>query len=143
MSGLLQIRVNKKRKFFIEKHSHCINTASQSTVALDIVGRTFGFYSSVFAVLLNFVALMIGVSQSTPATSGLFGAAVVFLFNLSNNFQWLLRQGINTESVMASYERAAQIINLDSEKPLRTDYDKKIGLAEEVEAAEKDEHHHI
>jgi len=33
---------------------------------------------------------------------------------------------------MLSSERAFQIINLKSEKPLRTEYDTKIGLKEEV-----------
>jgi hypothetical protein len=36
---------------------------------------------------------------------------------------------------MISYERAILITELPSEKELRTDYDRQIGLKEEVDAA--------
>jgi hypothetical protein len=42
--------------------------------------------------------------------------------------QIFLRQTIAVESLMISSERAFQIINLKSEKELRSDYDREIGL---------------
>lgn len=67
-----------------------------------------------FGVALNLIGLNIAVSQSTPDKSGLFGATVIFLFNFCDLFQWFLRQGITAESIMISYERAGQIIELES-----------------------------
>lgn len=68
---------------------------------------------------------------------------MIFLFNFCDLFQWILRQIITTESLMISFERARQVIALQAEKPLRTDYDTQIGLQPEVAAAHLDQDTHI
>lgn len=84
------------------------------------------------------VGMTLGISQSTTATSGLYGVTIIYLFIFCDMFQWVLRQIVTSESLLISYERAMQITNLPAEKELRNEYDEEIGLGEEVDAAKND-----
>ena len=88
------------------------------------------------------IGMELGVWKSTPVNAGLYGVTVIFLVQFSQFVQIFLRQTIAVESLMISSERAFQIINLKGEKDLRNDYDKEIGLKEEVDAATKDRDFH-
>jgi hypothetical protein len=88
------------------------------------VSRGFGFYTFLLGgVVLVAIGMEVGIHQSSIADSGLYGVTVIFLVQFSELLQWFLRQTITVESLMLSSERAFQIINLPSEKALRTDYD--------------------
>lgn len=93
-----------------------------------MVSRGFGFYSTLIGIALIFVGMAVGISQSTPSTSGLYGVIIIYLFSFTDLFQWILRQIITSESLLISYERAMQITNLPPERELRSEYDEEIGL---------------
>lgn len=115
-----------------------MNRSTKAAISFDLVSRGFGFFESIFGLVLMFVGMNIGVSQCSSTSSGLFGVTVIFGFSFCDMFQWFLRQIITTESLMLSYERASQITVLEPEKQLRTQYDGEAGLAEEVAAARED-----
>lgn len=103
-----------------------------------MISRGFGFYSALIGLVLTLVGMAVGVSQSTTTNSGLYGVIIIYLFNFTDFFQWILRQIVTSESLLISYERAMQITNLPAEKELRNEYDEEIGLGEEVDAARND-----
>lgn len=69
------------------------------------------------------VAMFIGINQSTAATASLYGIIIIYLFDFCDIYQWFLRQIMDSESMLVSYERIAQAIALKPEKELRTKYD--------------------
>lgn len=105
---------------------------TRSNICYKICGRGFGTYVSYFSIVILIVGYMAGVYNATPETAGLYGVSVVFLVQINDYLQWFLRQIIVMESIMVSVERSKRIVNEPSEKALRTDYDKEIGLAEEI-----------
>lgn len=138
ISGLVQIKTYNRRRSLIHQFSQIMNRSTKAAISFDLVSRGFGFYEAFIGLVLIFVGMNIGVSQSGSTSNGLFGVSLIFLFNFGDLFQWFLRQIITTESLMISYERANQITGLAPEKELRTDYDRRAGLEEEVAAAEED-----
>ena len=49
--------------------------------------------------------MFMGIANTTPENSGLFGVTIVYLTNLSAVFQWTLKQMIATEGLMVSAQR--------------------------------------
>jgi hypothetical protein len=91
-----------------------MNKSTKAAISFDMVSRGFGFYETVIGLVLMFIGMNIGVSQSNPSNSGLYGVTVIFLFNFCDFCQWFLSQIITTESLLISYERANQITNLEA-----------------------------
>ena len=140
---MVQIRIYGRRKNLINKFTKLINNSTKASIAFDVVSRGFALYIFFLGgIILMAIGMEVGIQQSSSINSGLYGVTVIFLIQFSELLQWYLRQAITVESLMLSSERAFQIINLPSEKALRTDYDNQIGLREEVEAAHKDEDLH-
>jgi hypothetical protein len=110
----VQIKTYNRRKNLIEQFSEIMNKSTKAAISFDMVSRGFGFYETIFGIALMFIGMSIGVSQSNPSNSGLYGVAVIFLFNFCDLFQWFLRQIITTDSLLISYERANQITNLET-----------------------------
>jgi Na+-translocating ferredoxin:NAD+ oxidoreductase RnfA subunit len=63
-----------------------------------------------------FIGMMIGIAQSNPSNSGLYGVTVVYLITISDVFQWIMRQMILVESLMVSAERILQFDHFEQEK---------------------------
>lgn len=74
-------------------------------------------------IISLWVGLIVGIYVSTPETAGLYGVSVVFLVQVNDNLQWLLKQMIVLESIMVNVERAFVVVHLEGEKDLRTSYD--------------------
>jgi len=129
ISGLVQIRTYGRRKDLISQFTKLINRSTKAAFSYDIVSRAFAFYVTVIGIILMAIGMEVGIQQSTPLNYGLYGMTVVFLIGFTELLNWNLRQMNSVESLMLSSERAFQIINLKSEKPLRTEYDTKIGLS--------------
>ena len=49
--------------------------------------------------------MYLGVSQTTPENSGLYGVTLLFLVSLSSLLEWTLKQIIATEGIMVSAKR--------------------------------------
>jgi ABC-type multidrug transport system fused ATPase/permease subunit len=120
-----------------------VDKASSAVIAFDVVSRGFVFYVTLGGIILMLIGMELGVWKSTPLNAGLYAVTVIFLVQFSEFVQIFLMQSISVESLMISSERAFQIINLQAEKELRNDYDREIGLEEEVEAATRDEDFHL
>lgn len=118
-----------------DKMSECINKSVRANHSFWFASRVFGSWTSYVSVLICGVGFFIGVKYIE--SGGLYGISIVFLLQVSDYLQWFLRQIINMESIMVSVERSFAISNLPSEAPLRTDYDKAIGFAEEIEQEEE------
>lgn len=124
LNGLIQIRTYVRRKTLMEQFTKLINNSTKASIAFDVVSRGFGFYTFLLGgVVLVAIGMEVGIQQSSSTNGGLYAVTVIFLVQFSELLQWFLRQTITVESLMLSSERAFQIINLPSEKALRTDYD--------------------
>ena len=67
--------------------------------------RGFGFYVSFIFMLLLVAGLFLGVSTSTPSTSGLYAITILYIVAICTIFQWTLIQIFSTEGTMVSAER--------------------------------------
>jgi ATP-binding cassette subfamily C (CFTR/MRP) protein 4 len=142
MAGLTQVRIYGRRQGLIREFANTLNNSVRSFFSFSLNARGFAFYETVVGLLMMCVAVFVGISQSTSATASLYGVIIIYLFDFCDNYQWFLRQLINSESMFLSYERIARTINLQPEKELRNKYDEEIGLSLEVQAASQDEELH-
>lgn len=106
--------------------SSVVNNSNRANHSFWFASRVFGSWTSYVSVLICGVGFFVGISQIE--NGGLYGISIVFLLQVSDYMQWLLRQIINMESIMVSVEREFAIANLQSEAPLRTPYDMSIGF---------------
>lgn len=85
---------------------------------------------SVFMLGLALVltGIMIGINQISASSSSNFAATTLLLVTFTDTFQYLLRQIIYSQSLLLSYARVCEIIQLGTEKELRNNYDSAIGL---------------
>lgn len=120
--------------------SECVNRSVRANHSFWFASRIFGSWTSYVSVLICGVGFFVGIVYID--NGGLYGISIVFLLQVSDYIQWFLRQIINMESIMVSVERSFGIANLPSEAPLRTDYDKGIGFAEEIREEEEVLAHH-
>jgi hypothetical protein len=67
------------------------NKSTRANISFEMIGRGFGFYQFLICLLLMCAAIYIGISQSTPATAGLFGVIIINLFDFSDLYQIFLR----------------------------------------------------
>jgi hypothetical protein len=56
--------------------------------------RGFGAYVSYISIIILVIGYLIGVYNSTTQTAGLYGLSVVFLSQVNDMIQWVLRQTI-------------------------------------------------
>ena len=56
--------------------------------------RGFGAYVSYISIIILVIGYLIGVYNSTAQTAGLYGLSVVFLSQVNDMIQWVLRQTI-------------------------------------------------
>lgn len=61
-----------------------------------------------------FIGMLIGVSQMETSNAALYGVTVIFLVSFCDLFPWFLRQLTTSESLLISYERAANVAELPS-----------------------------
>lgn len=142
ISGLVQIRVYNQRLPKLQQFSHIINRSSKASICFDMVSRGFGFYSTIGSIALMFFAMILGVVSLREETRTLYGVTVIYLITICDLFQWILRQIITAESLMVSAQRILEFEHFQKENELRTPYDREVGLAEEVDAAQRDEDLH-
>jgi len=69
-----------------------MNNSTRAAIAFDIISRGFGFYVAIAGIILMFIGMEVGINQSNPAVSGLFGVTVIFLVQFNDFLQWFLRQ---------------------------------------------------
>lgn len=62
------------------------------------------------------VGWIMGIAIVTPETASLYSVSVLFLLQISEFFQWFLRQMMVFESVIISVERTFVVANLEPEK---------------------------
>jgi len=83
ISGLVQIRTYGRRKNLISQFTKLINKSSKAAFSYDLVTRAFAFYVTVFGIILMAIGMEVGIQQSTPVSSGLYGMTVIFLIGFS------------------------------------------------------------
>jgi ATP-binding cassette subfamily C (CFTR/MRP) protein 4 len=114
-----------------------INDSMRANNSFWFASRVFGVYITYVSVLIASIGIFVGIKTATDP--GIYGVAIVFILQLVDFIQWLLRQMITMESIMVSVERAFLIAHLPNEGPLRTDYDETIGFKAEIEAEKNEE----
>lgn len=134
-AGATQIRIYAQSHRMNDKMSNCINRSIRANHSFWFASRIFGSWTSYISVLICGIGFFVGVRYIE--NGGLYGISIVFLLQVSDYMQWFLRQIINMESIMVSVERSVAIANLEPEAPLRTEYDKAIGFAEEINQEEE------
>ena len=93
--GLVQIRTYGRRRSLINKFTKLINNSTKASIAYDVVSRGFGFYIFFLGgIVLMAIGMEVGIQQSSPINSGLYGVTVIFLIQFSDILQWSLRQAI-------------------------------------------------
>jgi ATP-binding cassette subfamily C (CFTR/MRP) protein 4 len=120
------------------KMSGINNSSTRANHSFWFATRVFGSVASCMSIIVCGIGFFVGISQIGDA--GLYGMSIVLLLQVSDYIQWFLRQIINAESIMVSVERGLALANLESEAPLRTEYDKSIGFREEIEKEEQGVH---
>jgi hypothetical protein len=98
--------------------SSIINDSIRANHSFWFTSRLFGSWNTYVSMLVAGVGFFIGVNQIEDG--GLFGIYIVFLLQVADYMQWVLRQIINMECIMVSVEREFAIANLPAEAPLRT-----------------------
>ena len=63
-----------------------------------------------------FTGLFMGIGLISPENSGLYGVTAVFLVTISDFMQWVLRQMILWNSLMASAQRILHFRDFKAEK---------------------------
>ena len=95
LNGLVQIRTYGRRRSLINKFTKLINNSTKASIAYDVVSRGFGFYIFFLGgIVLMAIGMEVGIQQSSPINSGLYGVTVIFLTQFSDLLQWSLRQAI-------------------------------------------------
>jgi len=79
-----------------------MNKATKSYIGYDLISRAFGFYSTIFAILMFYVGTIISIQAMDSENIGYFCVTVVYLVPLTEYFQWIIRQMILSESLMVS-----------------------------------------
>jgi ATP-binding cassette subfamily C (CFTR/MRP) protein 4 len=118
------------RKNMNLKMQRAINDSMRANNSYWFASRVFGIYISYVSIAMAAIGVFIGIK--TAKDPGIYGVAIVFILQLIDFIQWLLRQLVNMESIMVSVERAYLIAHLPDEGPLRTEYDEKIGFKDEI-----------
>jgi ATP-binding cassette subfamily C (CFTR/MRP) protein 4 len=138
VSGATQVKIYGQTERMNAKMSSIINSSIRVNHSFWFASRVFGSLTSYTSVIICGVGFFVGVSQIE--NGGLYGISIVFLLQVSDYLQWFLRQIINMESIMVSVERGFAVANLESEAPLRTEYDMSIGFKDEIEKEEQGVH---
>ena len=79
------------------------------------------------AVLIG-IGVYIGIVQVDEGNTALYGVTIVFYTQFADLFQFVLKQFGQSESYMVSSERVFRLLETESEKELRVDYDQEVGL---------------
>ena len=101
-----------------------------------MVSRGFAFYESIFSIPLMTAGMVMGIHVLHHTNTGYYGVAVLCLIHICEALQFILMQIICTESFLVSAQRLLQFENFAIEKDLRTEYDRQVGLSQELDAEE-------
>jgi hypothetical protein len=97
-------------------------------------------YVSFAVIIVITVCSFIGIAslpdstysqQEVEEATGLYAVSIVSFLFFVDLSQWCIRQVINSESMMVSVERCFYLIDVEHEKPVITEYDKKMNLTNE------------
>ena len=137
LSGLIQIRVFKRRRSILHEFTKTVNDSCRATLNFWHTTRVFGVYSSYISMLVLIAGFVLGIRNiemgSAATSAGLYGVTVVFLLQINDNVQWSVRQVNFMESIVVSAERSFLVKDLEEEKRLRNDYDRKNKIAKVID----------
>jgi ATP-binding cassette subfamily C (CFTR/MRP) protein 4 len=117
-SGATQAKIYSQWGRIDARMSGLVNGSIRANHSFWFATKIFGSWTSYISVIICGAGFFLGVYFIE--TAGLYGVSIVFLLQVSDYLQWFLRQIINLESIMVSFERNLAIANLESEAPLRT-----------------------
>lgn len=109
-NGIVQIRIYNMRRQMNIKMEKAVNDSMRANNSFWFSSRIFGAYISYVSMIISAAGIYIGIS--TASNPGIYGVAIVFILQLVDFIQWLLRQIINMESIMVSVERSFLIAHL-------------------------------
>ena len=128
LNGIDTIRVNKKVEFFKNKFECAHNMHTRAYFAFVASSRWFAFHLDVLSFALMAAASIFAVVFHDQGwfsiDASILGLALTLLIQISTtNFPWIVRQSAEVSNQMVSIERLLEYKNLESEGPLKTDYD--------------------
>lgn len=82
------------------KMQRAVNDSMKANNSFWFASRVFGVYISYVSLIIAAAGFFIGIK--TADNPGIYGVSVVFMLQLVDFIQWLLRQLINMESIMVS-----------------------------------------
>ena len=80
----------------------------KSSIGFDMVSRGFGFYETIFSIILMMAGMFLGIAVINHNNVGHYGVAVLYLIGICEILQFMLRQIISTESYLVSAQRMLQ-----------------------------------
>ena len=72
-----------------------MNRSIKSGIAFDQVSRGFGFYEGIIATILMAIGMWLGIELLPPNLTSRYGVAVLFLIQICDNMQTMLKQVLN------------------------------------------------
>jgi len=116
LSGLIAVRSFRQVENFVKSFNKLVNDNGKCGYYYWTVQRVLGFYidySSAIYIIAT-VTIFIFMKDSGDDTS-FIGLAITLLLTTSEYLQWILRQAVTTDMLMASFARAYNYTQLPSE----------------------------
>ena len=100
INGLTQIRIFNQKTIRMQSFSLMLDKIIKSWLGFEMVMRGFYLYTSLTINMLICFGIFLGVLSTTTDKIGLFGGTVVYLISISYYLSLVLKQVVETESIM-------------------------------------------
>ncbi len=92
LSGLIGIRIYNRRLGLLKQFSKKINNSLRGNLCFWSLSRVFSAFINIPTIIIMGIGWVIGIAVINMSTAQLYQVSVVFLLQMQENFQWVLRQ---------------------------------------------------
>ncbi|EAR89072.2 ABC transporter family protein (macronuclear) [Tetrahymena thermophila SB210] len=121
IQGVLPIKIYKKEKIFLSSFSKLLNNSLRTAQATNQIMRGFAMFIHIASALFSNIGIFMIISINNNST--FLGQAIIFFITVSDNIQFGLRQMLLTDVGMSSTQRAMNLIEINHEPCLRSEFD--------------------
>eukprot|EP00123_Amoebidium_parasiticum_P016908 comp23635_c0_seq1/m.40294 comp23635_c0_seq1/g.40294 ORF comp23635_c0_seq1/g.40294 comp23635_c0_seq1/m.40294 type:complete len:1411 (-) comp23635_c0_seq1:61-4293(-) len=121
LQGLTVIRAYGATQRFVESFHRYQNIHTQVWFMFLTTSRWLGVRLDALSVVLTVAVAFGSIPVASSLNPGLVGLSLAYVLQLQGNFQWAVRQSVETENLMTSVERVLEYTELPSEAPPITD----------------------
>lgn len=113
LSGLVHIKLWGKMGFFADKFARKVNDIVKANIFNQIMLRSLETSIGFISISLLIIGYFIGIKIVVESDKNLYGVSINFLTQLVALYQTLFGDAILIKSLMTSYIRAREIIDLE------------------------------